>query len=300
MASALADVVFGSNLIRQCQNVSFANGLQTFGARTSGGIDPSALFVLNAEPRVTLETFDLATLITAFGTAGYASLASSTITVPFQERTIGATYGGDGTNNRLNGTAGTGHIVSFTGSQDAEGSSAQLEFVFRSADGTTAAVSATTDQNIAATAFVGQYAMGPVVVTLAGGSAVQLAGVVSHTVRPGVQLLTERVDGAAYTNRIFIAARDPMIEITFVDMDVLASYTPLFAALDAIVCYHRKRADGGTFVADATSAHVALSFADALMSTDSISHSQNANGTATLMVRGKALTIAAGSAISLS
>lgn len=299
MASALADVVFGSNLIRQCQNVAFANGLQTFGARTSGGIDPSALFVLSAEPRVTLETFDLATLITAFGTAGWASIASGTISVPFQERTLGATYGGDGTNNRLNGTNGTGHITSFTGSQDAEGSSAGLEFIFRSSDGFTAPVSATSDQNIAATAFVGQYAMGPVVVTLDGGMAAQLVGVVSHTVRPGVTLLTERVDGAPYTNRIFVQQRDPMMEITFVDMDTLASYTPLFAALDAIICYHRKRADGSTFVSDATSGHVALSFADALMSTDSISHQQNANGTATLMVRGKALTISAASAISL-
>ena len=71
----------------------------------------------------------------------------------------------------------------------------------------------------------------------------------------------------------------------------------LFTAMTSANIYLKKRADASTFVADLTAEHIKLTFAAGLTDTNSVTASENNDGSTTITLHGKTLTCSVASAI---
>lgn len=286
------DAVIGAVAIKQVKRTSFKAGVQSQSLRLSGGLDPQAIVVQGGEPRATFESMDIAGVLTGLGVSSGLFVVSGSLLVPWNRRANGGTFAGGSNNFTLSGANGLAIINSLSASQGDEGAVAEVELCFLSADGLAAPVAANVNQALSAEAYNAAWAMGPVYV-----NAVQLAQVSSIRVNTGLQLVVKRYDGSVYPTFAFIQERNPSIDITFENFDALSTQGPLFSATTNAAVYFRKKADGGTFVSDASTVHVQASFASGLTAVENADGDGTSNGSATIRFIGKTLAVSTAHAI---
>ncbi|MBX3465280.1 MAG: hypothetical protein KF878_00085 [Planctomycetes bacterium] len=87
-----------------------------------------------------------------------------------------------------------------------------------------------------------------------------LQGIESVEVDPGVQVVSEGRDSDVYPTFCSIRSVQPSIRVRTRHLDITTSLTEdgLYKAAGEVIVYFRKRAEGGTFVADATAEHISL------------------------------------------
>jgi hypothetical protein len=291
---AIYDVIIGASTLRQLGSASVNFGPKQRAGRTSGGLDPSELYLVTGDPKATFQTMALGTALTAMGVTAGLFVNNGTITIPYAKRANGATYGGDGTNARINATHGHAVITSISGSQDDDGAVCECELYFLSSDGFVVPQTVTLSQNLASTSFVAEYAMG--LGAINGTSVSQLR---SLRVNTGLTVESRRYGGANYPTKCYVKQRDPSIEFGFEDMDALNTFTASVGTATSAKAWFRKRSDGGTYVSDASSVHIGLTFGAGLVTAQQVSAQGNENASATLTVYGKALSISNGAAIAV-
>lgn len=291
------DVILGSYTIRQCRNTRYNPAVEQIIGRFSGGIDPQALYISKSEPKCTFETDDLATGL-GIGTDTFCSAGlhteNGTITIPFAKRAIGGTFSGAGANMRLNATYALTVPTSISAQQN-QNATMSVETHFYLPTGLVP-VTDSTAQDLGSQSFVGCHTLGPVYITPSGGSSTQVTQVTGVTITPGITVFTDFFDGSAYPKWVSVTMREPVIEITTKNFDHLAAYGPIGGGVDACNVYLQHRAVGGTYVAAATTSHIALSSAVSLAVISDISADER-TGTGTIRLTCKALSCDTTSAI---
>jgi hypothetical protein len=288
----LYDAILGSVTLKQCREADVSPEVQFIANRMSGAIDPSAISVTSAAPKATFTCDDLAGILAGISVSAGLAIASGTITIPFHKRADGSTFGGNSAHAILSATDAVAVIRAISGSQGDENASAEIEVQFKSTDGLTAPVTASVNNTLSSQSYGNAFAMGPLYID---GSA--LSQVTSVRVEPGVKIVAKRFDGSVYPTLIYIESRDPMITVTFENLDAMYSQAALFASMTSAAAYFRKRVDGGTFVSDVSTVHIKQSLGTGLKVMQGIRGSGQSNAQATLKLVGKALTSSYASAI---
>lgn len=291
MAETVYDAVLGALTLKQVIRSSYSFNGTPIAGTASGAPDVSVYFGGVAEPQATFESADIDGVLAGLSLTAGLHVSSGTITIPYAKRAQGGTFAGAGTNNRLNGTNGLIIPTSLRCNQDDEAAIAELMVHFRSTDGITVPVTVSTDQNLAAQTFNAQFGLGPG--SINGTAIPELVGV---SINPGITVEPQRVNGGIYPSSLFITQRRPSIDFVFEDMDALSTYSAQFTVMTAAIAYFRKRS-GVSYVADATEEHIKFSFADGIITTESISAQGVGRTQATLRCFGEALTVDATSAI---
>ena len=297
MAETVYDAIIGSgNNLRQVVSSQYSpNGNIILGS-ASGAIDPSALYGGPANPTVLFETADVAGALGLMSVTAGLHVSSGTITIPYNKRVNGAAFAGSTSHMTISGTNALIIPVQISGSQDNPAVILTVQVIFYSSTGLANPVTFNTGASLAAQAFNAQYDFGPVYADLGSGSA-QVAEATGWTVNTGMVVVPRRYNGGVYPSKVFIAQRNPTIEITFEDFDDAAAFGTVYDALTSCAVYARKRTDGGTHVADATEEHCKFSFGAGIADIKTLGGSERTNGQASIMLTGKALTAATTSAI---
>ena len=297
MAETVYDAVLGSgNALKQVRSSQYSpNGNIILGS-ASGAIDPSHLYGGPANPTVLFETGDVAGALGLMSVSTGLHVSSGTITIPYNKRANGGAFAGTSSHMTISGANALIIPVQISGSQDNEAVILTVQVIFYSTTGLANPVTFNTGASLAAQSFNVMYDFGPVYADLGSGSA-QIAEATGWTVNTGLVVVPRRYNGGVYPSKLFIVQRNPTIEITFEDFDDAAAFGTVYDALTSCAVYGRKRADGGTHVADATEEHVKLSFATGISDIRTLGGSDRTNGQASIMLTGKALTAAVTSAI---
>jgi hypothetical protein len=300
MSATVYDAILGGLTLRQVMRTAYSPNANIIAGRVSGGLNPSEFYGGPAEPMASFDSADLAGVLGGLSVTAGLSVAAGTITIPFNERANGGTFASGSNHETLSSANGLIVPTSFSANQDDAAAIATLECHFRSTDGLTYPVAVNANQALGSQAFSAQFAMGPVGLELGSeGSASLLDGVSAIAVNPGLTVVKEKYNGAIYPTRLFITQRDPSIDITFVDLAGLVRFTSIYQSLVSLAVFFRKRADGGSFVSDATEEHIAFSFAAGITQIQQVGASGNATGSHTVRLYGKALTASAAAAIAL-
>jgi len=284
------DVILGSLTLRQCQNTNFNPAVEELIGRYSGGIDPQALYISKSTPVCSYDTEDLGTGL-AIGTDTFCSAglhtSNGTITIPFARRTIGALFAGSTSHMRLNGTYALHVPTKISGAQN-QNATMSIQSHFYTPTGVIP-VTASTGVTLGSQTFVATYTMANAWITPTSGSSTQVTQVTNVTVTPGITVMTEFFDGAAFPIWVGIEMREPTIEITTKNFDQLATYGPVGGGVDAVNVNFRKRNPGGIYVADATAEHIGFSGGVSLATIQSITGNPK-TGEGTIKLTLKALT----------
>ena len=292
MPDVAYDAYLGAVQIKQVRRSGFTSGGQILRARASGSPVTSAMFGKMADPKFSFETSDIAGVLAGISLTSGLSVSGGSLVLPYNKRANGGTFAGAGANFELAATDALTVIQQISAQQDGDGAMATLETTLLSADGLSDPVTATGGSTLSSESFNLEFAMGPVTVN---GS--QVPAIVGFTVTPGLTLLTKRYNGGIFPTQVFIQTIDPTIQITFEDFDALATYGPFFTELSSVVCFLRKRADGGVFVADATAEHIALSMGAGMSVNDNLGADGQNSGQAVLTLQGAVLSSSITSAI---
>jgi hypothetical protein len=285
MAETVYDAVLGALTLTQVMNSDYSlNGTPIDGTQ-SGAPDVSEYFGGEADPQATFDTADVAGVLGGLTVTGGLHVSSGTITIPWAKRTSGGTFAGAGTNNRINGTNALIIPTGFRCNQGDAAAMASLMVYFRSTDGLTAPVTVSTDQNIASQTFNAMFGLGAG--SINGTAIPELVGV---AINPGITVIPQRVNGGIYPSAFFISQRRPTIDFIFEDLDALSTYSALFTVMTAAVARFRKRS-GVSYVAAATEQHISFSFADGIVTTETVRASGVDNAQATLRCYGETLTV---------
>ena len=236
-----------------------------------GALDRSAVITAFGEPVWTVKTADLGAVLAGISlTGGYpwdtsAPLSTSASLLQFEKRADGGAFiaAGSSVHHLASMIRGWACIEEISATQDSiEGASAQLTGVALSEDGETAPINWLALQALTSTpAYGALYYLSKVMVGT--GSPVELAGVQSVRIRPGIKFLVKRASGMTWAIAGAIVARKP--EITLQLSDPGPWYTlfgPSTLGLDLaslkVNCYFQKGLHGGNRVARATTAHVSI------------------------------------------
>lgn len=290
--AATYDAILGTgNNIRQVVSTEYAPGNRIEPGRVSAGVDPSALFVTDANPQIRLSSTDIAAVLGIVSPTVGLDIDDDLWTIPYNVRAIGSTFASTLAHTVLTGADAfvVPRQVSVT-----QGGNAQIDLMvmIESNDllgnpGFDAPVTAATGQTLAAQAFNALWTQGPATVN---GS--DVGGVVGMTVDFGIQAVPlDKADGELYPKAHSIRARNPSITIDVVNVDALATFAEHLLPMTAFVGYLRKRSPGGSFVADATGEHISFTFADGIVDVQRVSARDNATARPGLRLIGEALTV---------
>ena len=300
MASVLSTVSLdgGAATINQILSGSQRDGATPVIEMAGGLIDPALIGIQTFEPVGQFTTSDL---LTALGLTGgtfltHGFFAEDLSVIPLISRADGGVFDDGEVHGAIQGT--TGLLVPLSLEAGAKGATAtlQAEMHWKSVDGTTVAVTSSTGNALATGSFIGSYACGKA--TLNGAQITELQ---SFTVNPGLTIEKQFESGLPQPTKVFIVKREPTIDLVF------ENQAQAIAALNAVAIvsgsggaavFLRKRADMATYVADATTAHIKLSFASGITRFESFAGvSVTGNNSFTLRLHGKQLTVATGVAI---
>jgi hypothetical protein len=290
----LYDAILGSYTARQVRNVQITSNGQVIHGLTSDGT-LAELFGGRKDIRVSLDTEDVAGVIGAAADIETAGLpiSAGTITIPFEKRSHLSTFASGSNHYALTGANGLVIPTSFQ-ADGAGNASASLELITFSTNGTTAPLAEATSQALGSTAFNALYALGPVV--LNGTTLTRVAGVV---IRTGLVAAPEWNSAETYPREVFIRPPIlPTIEIRCYDVEEITGALGGWLAGTSLVVYFRKRAAGGTFVADLTAQHLKFSFADGIVDAGLGGSGVGDDATKTYIFHGELLTAVGSQAIS--
>jgi hypothetical protein len=288
-AFGLADSTLGALTLKQCSDAQLNPNAEVVAARGSGNVAPDEHFIDGAAPVANFTSMDVATILAA-NTAAFAnsglSVSSGSIIIPFSSRVSGGTYAGVGEHTTI--TAANGLTIPTSLSIPGKGmASINLETHFQSTDGQIDPFTIATDASRTTGSFNAAYRLYPCSIN---GSAV--AGISNVSVNFGITLENNGdLDGFNYPTEHFITETSPTIDITFKDKAAFETYGAIFTTQTAAVVNLQKMAPGGTVVSTATSEHITLTFADGIITAESIGGQGTTRGEVTLKLTGESLTV---------
>lgn len=290
------DVILGSSTVRQITGVDHKTGQQHRKSMNSGGVAVVQVSGKSSEEVTSITSADLATLVAlntnAFCSAGL-SLASSTITTPFKPRAAGGAFVSGSNYVALTGANAFIVPTSFEASQDADFATCGFDIHWLSTDGSTKGCDDASSQALASQAFGAEYTLGPCYI-----NGTLITGVQSLKVTPGIEVVKPPLgSGSIFPFMASIKQTMPTIELTVNDFTSVESTVGDFVAMTSANCYMKKRADSGIFTSAATTEHVRFTFAAGLTDTNSVTVSNNDDGSATITLHGKVLTASAAVAL---
>lgn len=251
--------------IDQITDQRINSGLQELLLAADGGVDPTYVATMRADPRLAFTTSLLST------TLGLVSNTSLIGGVPI---TADLTHDGaecffQKMSNRGTRASGANHLkmtvkeglMVFRGLQAAQDGVATMAIeVVPTYDGTNNPLVFTTDQSLIGSPSISeQFTVGPASINGSALSAIQ-----SINLDTGKQLTLLSGDGEAYATYVAIQVRQPRLTLTTLDAtayDTFGLTGTVQAATDSVV-YLRKMARGGTRETDATAEHISLTIDD--------------------------------------
>lgn len=286
-----ADALFGATNIRQVTTANHATNQEHRKAMNSGGAAVVQISGKSAGEISQIVSGDLAALValntSTFCSAGL-SLLASTITIPFKIRSAGALFVSGLNNVNLTGANALIVPTSFEASQDGDFALANMDVHWLSTDGITKGCDDATGVAIAAQAFNAEYTLGPCYI-----NASLIPGVQSFRVTPGIEVVKPPLgSGSVFPLFASIKAVVPTMQLTVNDFDAVLATVGDWTAMTSANFYCKKRADSGVFTSAITAEHIRFTFAAGLADTDSVSVSNNDDGSATITLHGKVLTAA--------
>lgn len=283
------DVLFNAAPVYNVRSMGYNDSAQIIIDRASGGADPAKIYLGNMEPIITLQTTDIASAIGlnsgTFISAGVCVNSAST-TIPLAKRADCGVLTSGGAHTSFVGNSVICIPTQFEVRQDTEdGATCSMEVRFRSSDGITAPITMSNTATLASSSHSISYGLGKAFVD---DTALDfLTGIV---VNPGIQLLIQRTGGGIYPTAHYIQFREPTIDLMVENAAVATTFINRYGSGNvAVRAFFRKRADGGTYVADATAGHIKFSFAAAMSRMESLEAAQSGNGSTTLRCHGKVL-----------
>ncbi len=290
----LADVVLGATTIRQITNADHRTNQEHRKAMTSGGNAISQISGKMAGEVTSITTGDLAAVValntSAFCSAGLAVLGS-TITVPLKVRANAGSFVTGSNFVAISGSNVFAVPTQFEATQDGDAATCQMDFHWLSSDGFTKGADDATGQALAGQSFNAEFALGPVYI-----NATLIDGVQSVRINPGIEVTKPPLgSGSVWPKYAMIKTIQPTIEITVNDFDAIAATVGDWTAMTSANIYLRRRADSGVY--SSSSDNIRFTFAAGLTDTNSVSVSNQDDGSATITLHGKTLTANAAVAI---
>jgi hypothetical protein len=295
MPDVVYDALVGPSVnLRQITNSGFDPKIESVSGRNSGSAVIADQFVVSSQPEANLSTVDIGGFLTAFGTLGAFVASGANVTIPYQKRARGGTFVGAGANMKVNGVTDC-PVVLVPQSINAPRQgvpTAQGQAFFLSSDGILIPYVESVNQTLQAQAFVAMYGLGPVYI-----NGVHVPKQVGYSVSFGLGWSDlQTYDGAVYPSDMFLETIDPVIEVQVEDFDQFVSIVG-GAPISSVTAYLRKRASGGTYVADVTAQHIKFSFASGLIKPQMISAQETKHGNAAIRLEGRTLVASAASAV---
>lgn len=289
-----ADAILDAVTIRQVTNSSHATNQQHFKGMNSGGAVVQTVSAKSIGEVTTLTSADIAGML-GIGTSTFCSVglyvASGTVTVPYSKRSDGALFASGSAHPALTGAKALIIPTSFEVSNDADFATGSFEIHWLSADGLTKGCDDATGAALGSQSFNGAYTLGPVYI-----NGTVITGVQSFRVTPGIEVIKPPLgSGSIAPIRASIKQVMPTIQITVNDFDAIAGTVGDATAMTSANLYFKKRADSGIFASGTN--HCRVTFAAGLADTDTVSVSNNDDGSATITLHGKTLTAATGVAL---
>lgn len=297
MQSTLYDANLGSSLkLRQILDGGWRTQGSPVVARTTAGLDPAELYGGRADPVADFQSSDLVTILANIDPAS-GLVVSDTLTLPFQKRASAGTYAAGASHFASSATKALIVVTNISTARDQEGDDspgavASLEAHVESSDGTDP-LTGSSGNSLAATAFVDQFAMGPVQV-----NGVTVTDAVGYRVNPGIEIYKQYTEGLTYPTLVAIRKRTPTIEIDVEDLDSFANSGGFglgFSGLSSVGCFLRRRADAAQFESGAV--HAKMSFATGISNVQTIRGSGHDDASGTIILHGKALSWSATNAL---
>ncbi len=289
---SIYDPTIGSVTIRQITRTRYNPSAQELRAAAPGDTADSLVALVRAEPRVTIDTEDIAGVISGIPVSSGLYISAGSITIPWIKRQPGGTWASGTAHLTLTATNGLAIASSFRarGTDNAE---ASIDLALFSSDGLTSPVAANVNQSLAASSFAGAFGLGPVKI-----NGTTIGEVADVNIDTGLRLNLTRSGGGPYPDFASLETPfRPRITITTRDLTLLDSLHEIAAALTSLEVYFRKRADGGTYEADGNLSHCKFSFGAGLTLIDAAAGDEGDTATLSLQIEGKTLTAASGVAI---
>lgn len=281
--------------LNQLDSVEVNPGIEVLEAAAAGSVDPQLLATAFAEPKVSVTSRDVATIMAAISPSAGLVLTSGII--QWERRAGGGTWQGTLSHYTASLTGGFAYAKEITCKQDdKEGASVTLD-VCPVWDGTNLPLVMNASQTLVGTpAANAVHALGPVIFEGA-----QLGGVQSITVKTGIEVRFKRQDGELYSRIVCIVKRRPMIEIELVNTGLAATLTlgTTYAISTGTVCYLQKVVPGGGRVAVGTATHMSFTAAAGIYKVDSISGSKGDDAALKLTIQPTTLSGSAATAITI-
>lgn len=295
MAEAAWDVYIGASTIQNVRSASYTDGAQIIADRASGSAAPSAQYLGDADPTMTIQTSDIGNVVSLntglFASEGVCITPGTTI-LPIARRADCGFIQSGAVHSSVSSTNTLLYPTSFEARQGTEPASATIEAKFHSSNGLTSALTINTAYTLTATTYGACFGLGKVLINSVAVPLLQ-----SVMVSPQLNFSPQRSSGGIYTTTHYLLTSEPTIEITTEDVQWALGLVPTAGATVPVEAYFRRRQDGGVFVADASLVHVRFAFAGSLAKTEGFEVNQNSNGTATVKIYGRTLVTAAGVAI---
>lgn len=236
-------------------NQAINTGSELVGEPTSGGVYPSFVSLVTQNPGINTTTHAIAAALGLVGVAG-AAIAGAGVSAYAYAHAAGATRGGASLHKKYTFNAGMQVLRTLSCEH---GKDAQLTLdTLGIYDGTHDPIVLAELQSVPTLTDLERFTLGPITI---GGIA--LTGVRRVEIDFGVSAAVEGSDGDVWPTFVSIDTIKPMITIRGIDPHWLKDTGGFLleggAATHAnTAIYLRKRAIGGTFVADATAEHVLL------------------------------------------
>lgn len=268
--------------IKQARAAQAVGDSQKVEVTPMGALDRGAVGLNYASEKFRVETGDLATALGVVSlTAGLSCTGGAALHC--QQRAGGSTFSGGNTNFIATSSAGFLLPERLGASQDdAAGALLSLIYFALSSDGKTEPISLAVNQSLAgitAPAYNSDYKMGPAYL-----GSTQLTGVIGMDWMFGIEAEPVRADGDEFARETSIRARNPVLSLTFNDVDRAKTNGPnslASAALGATLHTYIQRRG----VAYAVGSHIKISISAGEWSADEIGTRENADGTASISVR---------------
>lgn len=265
--------------------------------RAGGSIDPALIGISVFEPVTNFSTSDL---LTALGISGFMTsglYCEDESILPLNSRANGAVFdAGEEAHVAIAGALGLLIPTSVELPANSGTATMACEMHWVSEDGIAHCPEPSTGNALTSGTFVGSFALGKAFI-----NGTRVTELQSATVNPALTVEVQRDSGMPYPVKVFITKREPTIDLVFEnEAQAIAAINSsgIVSGSGGASIYLRKRADASTFIADATTAHLRLSFASGLTRLESFSgQSTEGNSTFTLRLHGKALTAATAVAI---
>lgn len=276
----------GTLNLQQLDSQGLSTGSNVKTIRPGGAINPAAHILSTANPRARFSTTDIYTVLNAMGGA-FTLACSGGHSMRYQKRLAGGAFD-SGSNHYIQTTSkGMLSVGSIAADVDGDGASLDLEYIPLSSAGENPITDSASGSlgAVAAPAYTTHFYLGGVQL-----DDVVVPGLVRARAVPGNRIVARRSDGGVFAryDLCSIVARDPMLELTFLNAALPDAYTLFLGVLGVPIDLYLQRgtpaADGR--VAAATTSHIKLSLADGSWGHDDISVSGEDDATTTVRIMG--------------